>query len=115
MCGLEVANLHAITREDQLKLIQMPSKPSKLISMFQNLVEITEYALSYDPVASAFIMNEGLFECKDMNLKIVEQKPDEAMMVEAPLQDKDSAVLQVAVTLNQRGYFDLLTDVFSHQ
>lgn len=53
MCGLEVANVNSVDREDQLKLLELKNigddKHKILAEILKKLIHKSEYSCTFDP------------------------------------------------------------------
>jgi inosine-uridine nucleoside N-ribohydrolase len=85
MCGLEIADYHSVTREDQLTLstCSISHKSTKfhnLIQSMQKLIQHSDFSCTFDPVAATVLLHESLYTFKEMKLKVETEPPVEARL-----------------------------------
>eukprot|EP01119_Soliformovum_irregulare_P010979 TRINITY_DN2717_c0_g1_i1.p1 TRINITY_DN2717_c0_g1~~TRINITY_DN2717_c0_g1_i1.p1 ORF type:complete len:338 (-),score=110.96 TRINITY_DN2717_c0_g1_i1:67-990(-) len=123
MCGLEIANEHVVSREDQLLLLELSDKPAvnpqdeSIGHLLKKMLKKTSYACTYDPVAAAWLLRRDMHRFEKKRLGIITDTKDnlEAQMfqVEMDSQVEGTGVVYLGSELDRPSYYRFLEEVIT--
>lgn len=125
MCGLEVANLKSVYREDQLKLLELKTisdgKHKTPADILKKLINVSEYSCTFDPgtlsyltvltieVAAAVVVLKDVVVFEEVLLKVEVDKETkhEGKLIES----KDGVKIYLGKSLERDKYFMFLQHI----